>query len=511
MSGKSRAVPQLSMDGGNEEEAAGETRRMLRLSDIRMHKMDISIPNEKQSRVYAGMAGSVNGRRGLPPVRVGYWIDADTAAITDNGGRGGKPAAGAGAGGRSAKGGRNGNSGGSRVMEIAEKYKPPFYYLLADGDVFRGYMKGGGPDRIECVVVKCETESDFLTRHALVNQRHTSYDPLKLGRVVRWMQAVSRGGDNADGGVITRAEAEGARRGVDDVMRACRDTVDQKFINLQLDDGAIDVISEMCAWLGSKLSRFELPLSIPNQVSKAPLGVQVELAELISEVVRGGEVNDAKFSWPAPVELAVLANTPEFRGEPAALDDKSGGSRVTAAVPEADSGRTSRSRKKGGAGARSVPAAAKAQDAAGTAAPRAKKDRPGRIGGVPLQNTRDAIVIPAAASGEVKHPPYVVDMKTRRVSAVDMKAKVTVLREVSDQSSRKGAYLLPVAACEHLRLPGTAAAGSRTEDSGDDHNGNSVRLFTFTSPAGLAKFAERQERELAKHPGRKSRGVVIYI
>ena len=139
----------------------------------------------------------------------------------------------------------------------------------------------------------------------------------------------------------------------------------------------------------------------------------------------------------------------------------------------------------------------------------AKKKRTERGGRIPLQNTRDAIVIPEASSDKVKHPPYVVDMKTRRVSAVDIKSKVTVLREVGDAASRKGAYLMPVAACEWLGLAGTAAAKAKTED--ESRGGSSVRLFTFSSPAGLAKFTKQQERELEKRPGRKSRGVVIYL
>ena len=324
------------------QDAWSETRSMIRLSDIRVHGMDISIPNERQTRVYSTMAGSAAGRRGLPPVRVGYWVGG-AAGIADGGGA----AAGAAAGGKSGGGGKAGRAAGSRdgnAVEITE-YEPPFYYLMADADVYRGCLRGGsGTDKIECIVVKCETESDFLARHALANQRHTSYDPLKLGQVVRWMQAVSRGGGASDGTgrTITRMEAEGARRAVEDVMRACRDTVDQRFITLHLDGEAADIISEMCAWLGSKLSRFELPFYIPYQVSRAPAGVQVELAEQISLIVRGGSVIDAKFAWPAPEEISALADTPTFRGEPAAaaaLSDKSRGGRgVTVAVPKNEGG-----------------------------------------------------------------------------------------------------------------------------------------------------------------------------
>jgi len=39
----------------------------------------------------------------------------------------------------------------------------------------------------------------------------------------------------------------------------------------------------------------------------------------------------------------------------------------------------------------------------------------------------------------------------------------------------------------------------------------SVRLYTFSSPAGLARFTRQQEREAERRGRRGSRGVIIYI
>ena len=514
---------------------AGETVRMIKLSDIRMHDMDVSIPNEKQARVYAAMA-SGSGRKTIPPVRVGYWVDAAVQADYVSGGRGNGGRAASPRGGSSSGGGRK-RASSADAREITEYV--PAYYLLADGDVFRGCLRAGSVREIECIVTECGSESDFLTKHALANQRYTGYDPLKLGRIVRWLQTVSRGGEAEDGSgrTISRAEAESARRAVDDVMRACRDTIDQKFINLHLADDAERVISDMCGWLGGRLSRFELPYYIPYRVSKAPPGVQVELAEQISSIVRSGNMTDAKFAWPAPEEIEMMSDTPAFRGESEpALGDESGGG-ATIAVPEGEeeeeedhdnalagggsrggaSGGRGRSRGDGGSGGSSSSsdisvndakaAAARKFDAKTAAASQTRVGKQPDDGRLALQNTRDVIIIP----GTKKHHPYVVDLKTRRVSVVDDHQKVTVLREVSDASSRRGAYLLPVQACEWLRLPGTAAAASGGSSTDGPPADGSVRLHTFSSQAGLAKFAKQQERESERRNGRASRGVIIYI
>lgn len=462
-----------------------ETRRTVRLKDIEAHPMDVSVPIERQVNVYSAMAAGA-GARILPPVRVGYWIDHDSD---------GGAAAGARVGGGD---GRPGSGGADHTGEPAE-YVPKKYYLLADGDLYRGYRRAGGVKDVECIVARCSGESDFLARHALANQRPTAYDPLRLGRIVRYLQTVSRGGASADGTgrTISRTEAEGARQAVEDVMRGCRDTVDQKFINLHLEEEASNILSGLCEWLGGRLSRFDLPYYIPHTISKVPPGVQAELAETVSLVVRGGSVSDAKFSWPAPEEISILADTPTFRGESGSVSGPANGG------GPGDGGR---------GGAPPVPRAAK-RAATATAVP-TKDSPPGPRNRVQLQNTRDALVI----TGNGKHPPYVVDMRTRRVSVVDEREKVTVLREVGDVSSRRGAYLLPVAACEWLGLPGTAAAaaaaaagsrGARPLDGAGSDSENSVRMFAFNSPAGLAQFARRQERRQEKD-GSKSRGVIIY-
>ncbi|MDE0265774.1 MAG: hypothetical protein OXK17_01915 [Thaumarchaeota archaeon] len=518
----------VELAGSTDDGGHAETRRTVRLRDILVHPMDVSVPIERQVNVYSAMAAG-SAAHGLPPVRVGYWVDYSDVA--DGGGSTGAKngsTAGQRPGPNAGRSGRPGTVGADGLREL-EEYVPKKYYLLADGDLYRGYVRAGAVKAVECTVVKCDGEADFLARHALANQRPTGYDPLRLGRVVRHLQAVSRGGAAQDGTgrTISHAEAVDARRAVEDVMRSCRDTVDQKFINLHLDEEASKILSEMCTWLGGKLSRFEMPYYIPYAVSRVPPGVQAELAEQISLIVRGGPITDAKFAWPAPEELSVLADTPTFRGEPgAALDgggDNSKGRGVTVAVPEgrapaAGSPRgnddNSRTGSTGTAASQAASAPAPAAKA-GTDVPRA-----GRADSVLLQHTRDAVVIPRMKT----NPAYLVDVRTRRVSEVDEHEKITVLREVGDASTRKGAYLMPVTACEWLGLPGTAAAmadpsrhasgGAENGSGGATGDEGAVRLFTFDTPSQLAKFLQRQERELEKMRKKgqaaKTRGVIIY-
>ncbi len=485
----------------------GEVRRKVRLKDIVMHPMDVSVPIAKQVAVYANMSSGPAARAGtLPPIRVGYWIarDASVPAVY---------AASSAKGGNGRVSTRAKENGGvaDNVPELTE-YVPKSYYLLADGDMYRGYSRSGGVKEVECIVVQCADESDFLARHTVANQRPTGYDPMRLGRVVRHLQALSHGGAAQDGRTISQSEADGARRAVEDVMRACRDTVDQKFINLKLDEDASQELSELCEWLGNRLSRFVLPYYIPHAISKVPSGLQGEFAEHVSQLVRHGAVSDVKFSWPAPEEIEVAADTPRFRSGSGAITDgrhngsgtgrgvaKSGGEEdedEDDAGPDSPAGGGQRSRGRAPAGS-------------GTAAqPPAKKPQ-GPADQVLLQNSRDAVVIP----GNKKHPPYLVDVRTRRVSVVDEHEKVTVLREVGDAASRRGAYLMPVQASEWLGLPGTAAAVASQSDGGaaagngaGSGDGNAVRVFKFDSPAGLAKLLRQQEK---KKDGR-SRGVVIY-
>lgn len=502
----------------------GETRRKVRLKDVVMHPMDMSVPIAKQVAVYANMASGPAARAGLPPIRVGYWTDRDAdaaeAAVRKVNGGAGMKKNGGGRGGASTKG--NGG-GGSDVPELTE-YVPKSYYLLADGDAYRGFSRAGSVKEVECIVVQCADESDFLARHAVANQRPTGYDPMRLGHIVRHLQALSRGGAAQDGRTISRAEVDGARKAVEDVMRACRDTVDQKFINLRIDDDASLALSELCEWLGNKLSRFVLPYYIPHAISKVPPGLQGEFAEYVSSLVRRGSVSDVKFSWPAPEEIEVAADTPRFRGEPGSIADGSsdgGGMGLTMALPEGEEDEYDDADDDWKEGARGgVPPGAEPYPLQGPGAAaeppkpvRAPAPRPsGPADQVMLQNSRDAVVIP----GNKSHPPYVVDVRTRRVSAVDEHESVTVLREVGDAASRRGAYLLPVQACEWLGLPGTAAAaaaaaqsgggGAAAENGGGTDDVSAVRVFKFDSPAGLAKFLRQQER---KKDGR-SRGVVIY-
>ncbi len=226
------------------------------------------------------------------------------------------------------------------------------------------------------------------------------------------------------------------------LSRTCRGTIHQRFLALNLEPGAAAVLGQLCAFLGTKLSQFVLPYYIPHHVSRQRPDMQEELAREVSGLVRTRPVTDARFAWPGPEEIEILSDSPRYRPE---------GESAVVVTPEGES-----------------------------ASPKEVR-RAERL----IKNARDAIVIP----GTDAHPPYLVDLKTRRVSAVDDREAVTVLREADPEGKGSAAYLFPRKAGRWLGL------------AGGKKDGADVRMARFDAATSLAEFAQRH---------RDARGVVFY-
>ena len=226
------------------------------------------------------------------------------------------------------------------------------------------------------------------------------------------------------------------------LSRICGGTVHQKFIDLDLEPGAAAVLGELCGFLGTKMSQFSLPYYIPYHISRQRRDMQKELAQEVSGLVRARPVTDARFAWPSYEEVNLISESPRYRGE------------EEPAVVTPD-------------GERASPGEVR----------RAKQL---------IKNARDVIAIP----GTDAHPPYLIDLKTKRASIVEDRETVTVLRDADpDGAGAAMTYLFPLEAGRWLGL------------SGGKKDGEDVEMARFDAAAGLAEFAE-------KH--RDARAVVFY-
>ena len=219
-------------------------------------------------------------------------------------------------------------------------------------------------------------------------------------------------------------------------------TVNQKFIALDLEPGAAAVLGELCGFLGARLSQFALPYYIPYHIARQRPDMQLDLARDVSGLIRARPVNDARFAWPSFEEVKVLSDSPRYRGE------------EEPAVVTPD-------------GERASPGEVR----------RAKQL---------IKNARDVIAIP----GTDVHPPYLIDLKTKRASIVEDRETVTVLRDADpDDAGAAMTYLFPREAGRWLGL------------SGGKGDGSDIEMERFDADTGLAEFAERH---------RGARGVVFY-
>ncbi|MDE0091138.1 MAG: hypothetical protein OXP12_07275 [Thaumarchaeota archaeon] len=236
--------------------------------------------------------------------------------------------------------------------------------------------------------------------------------------------------------------AHGSEEDTEALSRACGGTVHQKFIALDLEPGAASVLGELCGFLGTKLSQFALPYYIPYHIAGKRRDMQEELAQQVSGLVRARPVTDVRFAWPSFEEVKTLSDSPRYRRE--------GESAVV--TPD---------------GEKAAPKEVR----------RAKQL---------IKNVRDVIAIP----GTDAHPPYLVDLKTKRASIVEDRSKVTVLRDADPEGTGASmTYLFPQEAGRWLGL------------SGGKKDGAGVEMERFDADTGLAEFVE-------KHRG--ARGVVFY-
>ena len=352
--------------------------RQVRTGAIRYHELDVTIPLQKHVDAY--MRIFAEGASGQPH-RAG-----SIPAV------------------------RVGNVGGT-------------LYLMADGDIYRGALAAGA-ESIKCTVTKCADASDFLVRHVEFNHRPAGINPLLLRRVSEYVAA------------------HGGKEEAAALSRICDGTVHQKFIALDLEPGAASILGGLCEFLGTRLSQFALPYYIPYHIAGQKPGMQEELAQKVSGLVRARPVTDARFAWPSYEEVKMISDSPRYRAE------------EESAVVTPDGERASAGEVR-----------------------RAKQL---------IKNARDVIAIP----GTDAHPPYLIDLKTKRASIVEDRKTVTILRDADpDNAGAAMTYLFPREAGRWLGL------------SGGKGDGADVKMERFDAAAGLAEFAER-------HPG--GRGVVFY-
>lgn len=236
--------------------------------------------------------------------------------------------------------------------------------------------------------------------------------------------------------------AHGSREDAAALSRICGGTVHQKFIELELEPGAAAVLGELCGFLGARLSQFALPYYIPYHISRQKPEMQEELAQDVSGLVGARPVTDARFAWPSFEEVKVLSDSPRYRGEeePAV---------VTPDGEHASAGEVRRAKQL-------------------------------------IKGARDIIAIP----GTDAHPPYLINLKTKRASIVEDRETVTVLRDADPEGAGAAmTYLFPREAGRWLGL------------SGGKRDGTDIEMERFDAATNLAEFAERH---------RGARGVVFY-
>ncbi len=345
-------------------------RRQVRTASIRYHDLDVTVPLQKHVDAYRRIFAEAAS--GQPP--------------------------------------RAGRIPAVRVGDVGGTL-----YLMADGDVYRGAMAAGA-ESIRCTVIKCADVSDFLVRHVECNHRPAGINPLLLRRVSDYVAAHGSGEESAA------------------LSRICGGTIHQKFIALDLEPKAAAILGGLCEFLGSRLSQFVLPYYIPHHISKQKPGMQAELAEKVSGLVRARTVTDARFAWPSHEEVSMISDTPRYRA----------GEEEKPAVVTPD-------------GERPSPREVR----------RAKKL---------IKNARDVIAIP----GTDAHPPYLIDLKAKRASIVDDRRTVTVLRDADPEGAGAAmTYLFPREAGRWLGL------------SGGEADGSDVEMVQFDASTNLADFAKK--------------------
>lgn len=402
----------------------------IKYAHIQRHSLDVSIPIRKQIEVYKQVA--LDGDKDLPPIKV-----AKIAAA------------------------------GGKVQ----------YWLLADVDVYLGVAAAAHdqsiaekPVMMKCQIEACDDMTDFLIKHVRYNQRPVGFNPLLLRKVAAYL-----------------AEHKGTAYD-NDIAKLFQisNTAHQKFLTLDIDDEAVNIITELCGFLAARLSQFILPYYIPYMISKKSRDIQAKVASKISSLIRVRPISDMRFAWPSPEEITILINTPKY-GDTYIKDDSSDKAERTQTsfnpvkydtdVDEDSKAQTHKQAKTDFAVQKSdiiIPDGAKPPT---TAALRRSKEI--------IKSARGVLVIPKGDG----HPAYVVDQNTKRVSAVDdsKRAHITKLYDVGATTP----YLIPQAAEEWLGL----SSASPTSEA------KNIKMVTFANTRDVERF-------IKKH--RTARGVILY-
>ena len=384
-------------------------------------------------------------------------------------------------------------------------------FLLSGLDAFMG-ARAARLRTIRCAVVTCSDEADFLTRLVGCGRSRTGFlNPLRLRGITRYL---------VDGSEWEAAEA---------VAAMLAGTSDRKFLALDVDEEAVRTLDDLCIALGERLSHFVLPPYIPAYISKHERDVQARVARLISDLVLARPVSDARFAWPGPEEIEIVCGSfPRYRkraveGAVVAIPD-------VGVISTSLSGKSERQRPsqhgRGGeepaasamdppAYRRGVPppaapatmtvaATSSTTVTPGTAASRkegavdavaskaaalaARKARQ-HITHNDIEHTlslvrrmKNVIAIPGA---DGPHLPYVVDLKTKRVSTMEDRGAVTVLR---DYEATMPATATTVATAAAMPVAAAVATAAKTVPGGDadDHiRRNSIFVFPSQAVAQL--------------------------
>lgn len=317
-------------------------------------------------------------------------------------------------------------------------------YLLLEGwETYEASAAGG---RIDCRVVDCATEEDFLIEHVRRNRPNTTINPLMLARIAERLSRTAKYGGGGAG-----MTDEWAR------VLQLDGTIHAKFMSLRLAPEAFSTMTDLCTELGRRLTHFILPYYIPLFISRYPPAVQAGLARAVSSLVMNGTTTDARFSWPSPEEVEIM-----FAAE-AEPPEESG---AVVVVPDGD---------------------------------RPTDESVGRAEQI-VRRARDVVAIPATES----HPTYVVDLKTRRVSAVEETDSVIRLHDTGHGDS---SFLFPPKVGRWLvhGVDEGVCTDGVTEGGGpaDDSMAEDIRMYTFADAAKLAEFARRTR-------DKKLRGVIFY-
>lgn len=227
-------------------------------------------------------------------------------------------------------------------------------------------------------------------------------------------------------------------------------TIHQKFMSLHLAPKAYSVLCDLCVNLGSRLTNFILPYYIPLFISRRDVGIQSDLARAVVKLIMSGTITDARFSWPSPEEVEILlASIEEPPEEPPVVSIPKGDKPTTESVKKTEQ---------------------------------------------VVARAHDVVAIPATD----KHPTYVVDLKTKRVSAVEEKESVICLKDTGAGSSTS--YIFPPSVGRWLVCGGD-------DDDDDTKSGQTksedVKMYTFSDVKKLAEFTRQQNK---KHV----RGVIFY-